>query len=81
MTTASLTRGRQKTTDAFRVVLFQVLAVVGAHARPYWSQIRENLYAVAGFGFFSAAGYVHSLFTGLIVTGVCFLIFEWKVER
>jgi hypothetical protein len=33
-----------------------------------------------GLGFIDAAAFVHSLFAGLFVTGITFLLFEWKVS-
>jgi hypothetical protein len=47
---------------------------------PVVHNVRDQTFAVMGFGCIDAAAFVHSLFTGLIVTGASFLIFEWKVS-
>jgi hypothetical protein len=47
---------------------------------PAASHIRENGYTATGLGFISAASFVHSIFTGLLVTGFLILVFEWKVS-
>jgi hypothetical protein len=33
-----------------------------------------------GFGCISGASFLHSAFTGLLVTGILLLVFEWKVS-
>lgn len=56
------------------------LDAVKQHTRPVASQLRENLYSVMGFGCIDACAFKHSVFTGLLVTGLMFLVFEWKVS-
>jgi|HubBroStandDraft_5_1064220.scaffolds.fasta_scaffold00014_68 hypothetical protein len=61
-----------------------VARVTGANLRkvgiPALEHLREHGYSVIGLGFVDSACFVHSLFTGLIVTGISFLVFEWKVS-
>jgi hypothetical protein len=65
-------------------------ALAGRAARDTWSRVRgrvqstthslrDHVYTIVGFGCISAASFVHSIFTGLIVTGILFLVFEWKI--
>jgi hypothetical protein len=51
------------------------------HARPVVGHIREHLYGICGLACIDAAAFVHSTFTGLLVTGISFLVFEWKVNE
>jgi len=55
--------------------------VVRAGVAPAASHILDHAYTILGLGAFCAAGYVHSVFTGLILTGCAFLVFEWKVSE
>lgn len=43
--------------------------------------VKHHGYTIAGFGCISGAAFVHSVFTGLLVTGILFLVFEWKVSE
>jgi len=43
------------------------------------AHIVEHGYSIIGLGLFDSAMFVHSVFTGLLVTGISFLAFEWKV--
>jgi hypothetical protein len=76
-----LARARQ----TLLVALGTTLAVLGpnlrATARPAIAHVREHAYSIAGLGCISAASFVHSTFTGLLVTGLMFLVFEWKVSE
>lgn len=54
--------------------------VAKSAATPAVSHIREHLYSILGFCFFDAAMFTHSLFTGLLVTGISWFVFEWKVS-
>jgi hypothetical protein len=60
-----------------------MVAGVNLHktARPAVAHLAAHGYSILGLGFISAAAYRHSLFTGLLVTGVCFLVFEWKASE
>jgi len=49
-------------------------------ARPVASHLSDHAYSILGIGFIDAAAFTHSAFTGLLVTGVSFLVFEWKVS-
>jgi hypothetical protein len=50
-------------------------------ARPLSAHLAEHAYTIVGFGCISAASFIHSVFTGLLVSGFLFLIFEWKVSE
>jgi len=49
-------------------------------ARPSIRRASQHMFTVAGLACFDAAAFVHSVFAGLIVTGVSFLVLEWKVS-
>jgi hypothetical protein len=51
-----------------------------ARARHYASGLKSNVYSVFGLVCFCAAGYVHSLFAGLIVTGASWFALELKTR-
>jgi len=61
------------------------LAAVGAALRRPASiaaaHVQEHGYFFAAAGCADGAGFVHSVFTGLIVTAVSFLAIEWRVSR
>ena len=61
------------------------LADVGAALRQSASlasrHLQEHGYFFAAAGCADGAGFVHSVFTGLIVTAVSFLAIEWRVSR
>lgn len=57
------------------------VGVAGATARPALAQLRDHGYSLAAAGFFDAAGYVHSVFAGLVTTGLSLMVFEWKVSE
>jgi hypothetical protein len=48
--------------------------------KTYSREVKGNVYTVFGLVCFSAAGYVHSLFAGLIVTGACWFALELKTR-
>jgi hypothetical protein len=56
------------------------LTVARTRSRATAGHIRDHGYTVVGFGLFDAAWFTHSLFSGLLVTGISFLAFEWKVS-
>lgn len=56
-------------------------AIRKVSATPLARHFADNAYSLLGFGFLDVAGFVHSPFTGFIVTGVSFLAFEWKVSE
>lgn len=86
MTTATLpTPGRisARLRNGLAVLMTAISIVVPEvqkHARPVVGHIREHAYGIIGLGCIDAAAFVHSTFTGLLVTGVSFLVFEWKVR-
>lgn len=62
-------------------VLVVALPELHKHARPVARHLREHLYGICGLACIDAAAFVHSTFTGLLVTGISFLLFEWKVNE
>jgi hypothetical protein len=52
-----------------------------AKARPAVAHVSDHIFTIVSFGLIDSAMFVHSLFTGLIVTGVSFAVFEWKVSK
>ena len=64
---------------AAAVALGFTARVTRAKAPVALRHLQDHIYSVLGFGFIDAAAFVHSVFTGLLVTGVSFLVFEWKV--
>lgn len=67
----------------FAAAATMTLAVaVGTHvARPLLAHMYDHAYTIIGLGLFDAAMFVHSLFTGLLVTGISFIVFELKVSE
>jgi hypothetical protein len=57
-----------------------VITVAGAHSRPIRQHMVDHGYSLVGFGCISGASFLHSAFTGLLVTGILLLVFEWKVS-
>jgi hypothetical protein len=57
-----------------------VVSVAKARTVPAVAHLREHAYSIISFGLIDAAMFLHSEFTGLIVTGVSFAVFEWKVQ-
>ncbi len=53
--------------------------VVRARSSPISRHLADHAYTIAGFGCISAASFVHSVFTGLLTTGILLLVFEFKV--
>jgi hypothetical protein len=62
-------------------VLAVALVALRTKTRPTLAHLRDHAYGILGLGCIDAAAFVHSVFTGLLVTGVSFLIFEWKVQQ
>jgi len=69
----------EKARRALGIAMHTVLTAVSAQSRPARAHIRDHAYTWAGFAFISGASFLHSPFTGLLVTGILALIFEWKV--
>lgn len=57
-----------------------LLSVVAVTARPVWEHLLDHAYSVAGLACIATAAFIHSTFTGFLVLGVMFLVFEWKVS-
>jgi hypothetical protein len=70
---------------ALYAALSTTLSVLGpnlrATSRATRSHLQDHIYTICGLGLISAAAFVHSTFTGLLVTGIMFLVFEWKVSE
>jgi hypothetical protein len=43
--------------------------------------LSEHGYSIVGLGLLAGAAWYHSPFAGLLVTGIMFLLFEWKVSE
>lgn len=71
-------RFREKVAKALAVAFHTVLSACTAKTRPARTHIQEHTYTWGGFGLISAASFVHSVFTGLLVSGILLLVFEWK---
>jgi hypothetical protein len=74
-------RGRAAGTAAVTVASAAraALGVAKAKAQPAVAHVREHAYSIMGFATVDAAMFTHSLFTGLLVTGISLFVFEWKV--
>jgi hypothetical protein len=70
----------RKIQKALLVALQAVITVAGAHSKPVRSNLVDHGYTLLGFGCISGASFLHSAFTGLLVTGILLLVFEWKVS-
>lgn len=66
-------------------ILLTAVSVAGpalrATAAPTRAHLRDHAYTICGMGFISAASFYHSIFTGLLVTGILFFVYEWKVSE
>jgi hypothetical protein len=71
---------RQRTNAVLAVLLGAIITVGRATVRPTVNHLADHAYSIIGLGLISAAAFVHSTFTGLMVTGILFLVFEWKVS-
>jgi hypothetical protein len=67
--------------DRVRLVLAVILSAVTATARPAVNHLIDHGYTIAGLGCVDVAAFTHSMFTGFLVTGIMFLVFEWKVSE
>jgi hypothetical protein len=48
--------------------------------RPIGDELRDNALTIASFSCGAAAGFIHSVFSGLIVTAILFLAYEFKTS-
>ena len=62
-------------------VVIAAVPAIRSKARPLAVHLRDHVYAIAGFSLIDAAMFTHSVFRGLLVAGVSFLVFEWKVSE
>lgn len=75
-----LTRRATRTAGAaMATAVRSVASAAKARTVPAAKHVQEHAYSIIGLGMFDAAMFVHSVFTGLLVTGISFLVFEWKV--
>ena len=58
-----------------------ILAAVRPKAAPVTGHLRDHGYSVCGLGCIAGAAFIHSVFSGFLVIGVLFLVFEWKVSE
>jgi hypothetical protein len=77
---ASPPRWAMRLGRSVRAVKRGTVRVVGASVPAALRHLRDHAYAFIGLGSLSAAGFVHSLFTGLIVMGVAWLVLEFKIQ-
>jgi len=66
---------------AARLRVRRWLAHTREKASPAARHLREHGYTMTGLACLDAAAFVHSVFAGLIVTGVSFLVLEWRVRE
>lgn len=71
-------RARDKAKKWLKVGVQTAFGVAKARTRPARAHLVDHAYTWAGFGLISAASFDHSVFTGLLVTGILALVFEWK---
>jgi hypothetical protein len=62
-------------------VALLIVAAFAVSARPVWNHLIDHAYSIIGLGCIATAAFIHSTFTGFIVLGVMFLVFEWKVSE
>lgn len=85
MSTATLPKHSDRILLGRRLMgaLMVAVAIAGnvgrARSRPALSHVRDHGYSICAFGFISAAAFTHSVFAGLLVTGISFFVYEWKV--
>lgn len=72
-------RARKKAQIALGIAMQTVFSALVANSRPARAHLVDHAYSWAGFGCISGASFLHSTFTGLLVTGILALVFEWKV--
>lgn len=71
----------RRTGTALAFTMNFVLGVAGARAPATLKILQEHIWTIVGLGLFDSAMFVHSLFTGLLVTGLSFFVFEWKISN
>ena len=55
-------------------------SVTKRRSRPLARHLADHGYTMIGLGLFDASCFVHSLFCGLMVSGISFIVFEFKVS-
>lgn len=58
-----------------------MLRRLGVWVSPIRRKVAPASLSITGLGCFSAAGFTHSITTGLIVTGAAALLLEWRVNE
>jgi methionine synthase I (cobalamin-dependent) len=71
---------RQRIYRATAAVWGAGVTAIGTRTRPALAHLREHGYSICGLGCIAGAAFVHSIFSGLLVLGILFLVFEWKVS-
>lgn len=75
-----VSRAGRRTWYVFVTTMAIATRQLGLRARPTATHLRDHGYTIAGLTLIGAAAFVHSLFAGLLVTGILFLVLEWKVS-
>jgi hypothetical protein len=70
----------QRAMVAVGIAISAIQVVAKTRSRPIRAHLQEHAYTLVGFGCVSAACFLHSVFTGLLVTGILVIVFEWKVS-
>jgi hypothetical protein len=79
--TTSLGRATRLVVGVLLGTVTVVVTNLGKAARPGIAHLTAHGYALLGLGFIDAAAFTHSLFAGLLVTGISWLVFEWKASE
>ena len=70
----------ERAREAIQATFTAILIAAHTRTRTSIAHLREHAYTLLGFGCISAASFWHSVFAGLLVTGILLLVFEWKVS-
>lgn len=74
-------QGLRKFVNLGKSALNNFAAAAKSRSRPLRAHFADHLYTLCGFSFISASSFVHSLYTGLLITGILLLVLEWKVSE
>lgn len=72
---------RRKLGDLSATAMAAGVGVAMARSAPAAQHVSEHAYTIAGLGLIDGAMFVHSVFTGLLVTGLSFFVFEFKTSK
>jgi predicted phage tail protein len=70
----------RKAAGVTAAVLGNVVRSARVRTRASAEHIRDHVYTIFGFTCIDAAFFTHSLFSGLLATGISWFLFEWKVS-